>query len=661
MLLFLKMYLMKQMIVLLSCLVFMIGGIVGCVKEDIRDYEESAQKQLEETRAISFIGDAVYHQTTDSWIVPRQDPYVLDNFQRAYDGLLSGKLAVNLSADMLNELSEIRLTATHYNIKIYPKTEAEQMQLETTDDVVISYIPFNYIQLPNEVTEQLDKHVVFAEASRYTETHDDFVSMEGTIEPFTVTLPVLYAVWPCDKQFPADMDYEILNEIFIPEDIPQTRSDNMTAMQLLEQTAIEQALGNGSSMTTRTDFVWAGGRAHGRIFNSDNVLNTYVPVPNVKVRYSLGSRTWETFTNDNGEFSIVSVPAEANLSFIFQTNKWKVTTENSTAAYTMSRGVHQPNHAEANFYGCVSFPVMEVHRAVNFYYNYSHAVPVYSYESGIRVIVLNTPYIENTNNVVGRFTYSTTSNAFITIANQSNCGHVVGTVLHEFGHWTHYGIKEGKFNAYNKIHNLICESWASYVGWYLGELYYKSLGWVKSSRGEDITLQARQGWNYLTSSWYSPLFVDLRDDYNQNGRDAIKEVSFTVINDILRSSTDWRTCRAAILSKLSGSYSTAVLNDFFVPYDKYIDPKTLSISPNPVTSNVVSITLGGEIAGDGTLRIYDAAARLVFSTTKSNLHPGLTFSITTSTLSSGVYTAVMSFTGNDSYPSGQASGTFIRA
>ena len=639
--------------------------IYGCTDYEEMYSDDTMLPQTAQTRAMQFsLDDAVYHRTTDSWIVPQPDPYALDNVERAYDNLISGKAMVDITSDMVEELSSIQLSATHYNVKIYPKTEAEQMRLETTSDIVVSYIPFDYVQLPYEATEHLAKQDIYLETPRYTETHDDFVSTEGPVEPFTVELPVLYAVWPCDKQFPSDMDYETLNEVFIPEDMPQTRSGNngLTAMQLLEYTAITQVLDNqfvAMTMSGWGDVIFSGGTATGGIFNSDNVLGTYAPVPNVKVRYQLGSKTWETYTDESGKFRIEYVLADANLSFIFQTDKWKLTRANSTAAYTISRGKHGSGDAGATFYGGVSIPVMETQRAIDFYYNRSHAVPVYSYESGIRVIVLDTPYVGDTE-YVGMFTYSEKSNAYIQIANRNDCGKVIGTVLHEFGHWAHYGIKQGKYFDYKDIHKLIKESWASYVGWYLGEAYYKSLGWIEAYVNENITGQSRQGWNYIYSSWYSPLFIDLRDDHNQNGTDGIKDVPCSTITAILKKSTDWPTCRAAIQSELGNSYSSTVLNSFFIPYDGYIDAREIRVSPNPITNNTLIIALGGGIAGDGNLQIYDEAARLVYSTSKSNLYAGLKFSVTIPSFASGVYTVILTFTGDSNNPTGQAKATFVK-
>ena len=51
----------------------------------------------------------------------------------------------------------------------------------------------------------------------------------------------------------------------------------------------------------------------------------------------------------------------------------------------------------------------------------------------------------------------------------------------------------------------------------MGEAYYLNQGWKKTSLNSDITGQARQEWDYqnTTNNYYTPLFVDLVDDYNQ--------------------------------------------------------------------------------------------------------------------------------------------------
>ncbi len=99
--------------------------------------------------------------------------------------------------------------------------------------------------------------------------------------------------------------------------------------------------------------------------------------------------------------------------------------------------------------------------------------------------------------------------------------YTIGTVCHELGHLRHYfKINDYYFYYYGGITKLIKESYASYVGWMVGEDYYLSKGFVKPYDGYLINRQGRQFW-YSNSSNYSPLFVDLIDSYNQGYYDSI--------------------------------------------------------------------------------------------------------------------------------------------
>ncbi len=93
----------------------------------------------------------------------------------------------------------------------------------------------------------------------------------------------------------------------------------------------------------------------------------------------------------------------------------------------------------------------------------------------------------------------------------------IGSTLHELGHMAQYN--RNTFTGYLTTSNLLLESWASYVGWYVGEAYYTSLGWVKPPETDysNITNQSRQFW-MSTNDNYSPMFVDLIDGYNQRAR-----------------------------------------------------------------------------------------------------------------------------------------------
>lgn len=172
---------------------------------------------------------------TQSWIRPQNDPYRLENFQQAYDNIVSGESKIVRASDefaasarsVRKEFSataktQLKLKATHYALKIFPKTEEEQRSLELDEQIKIAYTPFNYTSLPDEATQSLvfsKSRTQFCEEDeerRYSVTYEGGMIKDGPVEPVTIILPVLYAVWPVEKTFPVEMDFEILYEVFLP-------------------------------------------------------------------------------------------------------------------------------------------------------------------------------------------------------------------------------------------------------------------------------------------------------------------------------------------------------------------------------------------------------------------------------------------------------------
>ena len=93
----------------------------------------------------------------------------------------------------------------------------------------------------------------------------------------------------------------------------------------------------------------------------------------------------------------------------------------------------------------------------------------------------------------------------------------IATTLHEIGHIRHCQKNPILYNNY--IDQFVRESYASFVGWALGEQYYTSKGFVKPYHGYQINTNGNQAWVKTMSTpdyYYSPIFVDLWDNYNQS-------------------------------------------------------------------------------------------------------------------------------------------------
>jgi hypothetical protein len=221
----------------------------------------------------------------------------------------------------------------------------------------------------------------------------------------------------------------------------------------------------------------------------------------------------------------------------------------------------------------------EIHKAVNYYYNVQNVFPKHYPPGGTKIIA---------HDVSGRSGYFP-DNYDINIYvygyyGYLKCGGIVGSTLHELGHLFHDMADPSSFWD---THILLYESFACYASWYLTDKYYQSLGFVKPHLGYDTSEQyARQQWRRtdakgVTGGEYSPLFVDLTDDWDQSANviasmpnDDIKDVPPSVVWDIILASKDWRQCRAELLSYAgtgSGKYYTLADFDRWIPaFDDWV-------------------------------------------------------------------------------------------
>lgn len=540
---------------------------------------ENSPEPSSQTKSLD---GAVYHESTKSWIVPQKDPYTLANFQKAYDNLASNRSVQRLSrAETAAFTNTQPLEATHYSLRIFPKNEKEQWKIELMEDVKVAYTPFDYVPLPEADAKKLasTRSAVntYPDKSRFTVTYDDVETTEGPAETVTYTMPVLYAVWPCNKPLPEDMVYEIDYEVFIPNYTDNARSSTFStsAMQVLEAEAISLALGTPASTgpTTKGPI----GQRNGNITSVDRFLNKKVPQVNLKQRFQLGSNIWDVYTDSRGDFFIPKgVPLDASYSHLFMHERWKITWDDSTIPYieTWGRTIREYWGSTSTISTCPTggVPAYEIHPAVNYYFKGPHAVSTWYYESGIRIEAHTRPG----DGVLASFVYSRNSISYIKIYNnhQYKSNTFAGAIFHEFGHFTHYG-ERGGYRGYTAVHKFLRESYAEYVGWYIGEHYYANLGYTPSP-DFDLTGCNAQDWEKTDdrTAYYSPLFVDLRDDYNQGftsgstyNDDIIKGVPNFIIKDVIANSTDWNSAKAKLRENAGTFYSLTDINNFFIPYD----------------------------------------------------------------------------------------------
>ncbi len=558
---------------------------------------------------------AVYNEVVDAWMIPQADPYTLANFQAAYD---------KLAAEKKEFAPAKKLKPTHYALKIYPKTEEEQWRVEKMEDVNVAYIPFSFVQLTQEEAVKVEKAKTrsaantFPEKSPYTVTYKDYKSTNGgPTDPQTYQLPILYTVWPVDKPLPADLEYKMDYEIFLPNNENSAAQLSKEAMPLLwgEAKAFvsESYESYGSSMKTRglppvwiQREIWVSG---GPITTHDNTVGRNVPIGGFTVQYNDGSLFSVSDVMYNGYWTDVKVmlkyqhdplipipdyPSDdVSLQFIYKDrlNRWKITPENSTIPIGFSRTFTITDRGQ-NIESLGPITVSDggrnetsIVRAVSYFFDSQSAIPIPSLSGGIQIIAQS-----NQNLYEGAFLWyeDYAADPWIEIYNNNSPdAEVVGATLHELGHFAHYmGTSSGPTAYYyQRAHKGLRESFAPYVDWSLGESYYTSLGWIRPPASNyypsgDITGDSRQNWlrthrmNTNDLGEYTPLFVDLVDNYNQRAylspvapNDGISGVPASVIWSIITTSPTWAQCRAKLQSYVGTYYSTSEFNNWVADFD----------------------------------------------------------------------------------------------
>ncbi len=550
---------------------------------------------------------AVYNEVVDAWMIPQADPYTLANFQAAYDKLAAGKSVQTLSKAQSAEFAPAKkLAPTHYALKIYPRNEEEQWRVEMMEDVQVAYIPFDWVQLSHD---EVEKHPAsktlarsaantFPEKSPYTVTYDYTESTDGgPTGPQTFQLPILYTVWPVGKPLPDDLEYVIDYEIFLPRTATQTKSAE--SLMALELEAVSAARGISLSqekLATRAITRPIEATFRGYLMTYDNTLNKNVPLAGLKVQHHSGSNIMETSTNTDGMYTITRIsPISAideMLTIVYQDpsmGRWKILPGTSTAApYTV---VTRAPSSDLQVMSLLSSARQEneIHRAVNYFYNVQN-VFTKPYRQGGMIMVANNVSESAGETARARFTIhgGSTLDTEFQIFNRGpgdTHGRVIGATLHELGHAAHAYANGGgtnNFSYFSSIHPFLRESFGNYSGWYLGEEYYKSLGWAQNS-ALDITGTGFQNWTKTTHTyrpdqgWYSPLFVDLTDNHNQGRNnidlpyDDIQGVPPSVVWNIITTSQDWTQCLSKLQGYVGTYYTSLQFNQWIDDYNEWVN------------------------------------------------------------------------------------------
>ena len=400
------------------------------------------------------------------------------------------------------DLAEIIPTKTssekskrYYAARFFPKNTEELLCLRNLEDVTVSYIPWGYTPVSDAALSKDNQ--ISIKTYQADKENPHFIESVVRGDTLVVRLPVLYAFWPEEISFP-DVDYEIIDSFDIPLRDPEPS--------------------NRYTLTLRT---------------FDSLLGTYVPVKNIKVDFILGTFYVSLTTDAQGTVQItpsayINPPSNVSNVAVYvlpETDCFTVSrlndNNNSVVAIVDVLGTlgsifgtpGQSNPSETITLSSTTTEY-EIFRAAEYYNKESHYLSnnIATTESGVLFLAHDNPAPNS--NVLGE-TDVTTKHVHIYNAGL-NMQDLIANTLHEVGHIRHY---EKSHYTYSRSDSLVIESYASFVGWILGEQYYTSKGYVKPYHSYQINNEGRQGWvkTWTTPDYYySPLFVDLWDNYNQS-------------------------------------------------------------------------------------------------------------------------------------------------
>ncbi|MBQ8222209.1 MAG: hypothetical protein IJZ87_02490 [Bacteroidales bacterium] len=400
------------------------------------------------------------------------DPYKFENMLTARNQL----------ANERNDNNTPTINITHRYMRYKPTNEEDLDLLKADTNLLLWDYPLHY-----EITN----------AGTYY--HDPSIAD---------SLPTWqYFVIPIDYQLPAlPSRCELIYNLYIPDD-----NNSNTFYDDLEERAY-LITGNLASGETMKNKEWTPSAV---IKAYDDIIGRYIPIQGVKVTARRFTKARTGITNANGYCEVNGTfKNSVNYSIKWERAYWDI--RNGAILQAYYNGPNKDGQWALNIpKGDKSLMFATIHRAAfKFYYGNS---------LGVRRPILNIgktkiAYFDDdaswgTGCCWG--TWDITSivpNTMIAYPKSTPTNKVFSTTIHELGHQSHL-ITLGQ-NLYFNLHKEIHESWADAIEWRLTNHHYNDeLGCIYNH-------PSNQSWHPGNlangkTSCYTPLFIDLMDNYDQ--------------------------------------------------------------------------------------------------------------------------------------------------
>jgi hypothetical protein len=461
------------------------------------------------------------------------NPFAIDNMQRAYLNLQKN--------DSVSFLFSGKLEATHWYVRFLPKDAEQYDRLVSDSTLSLSDYPLDY-----EIVEEGDFY------------HDPSVPDSQPTYQYT-SVPVNY-------QSPYGIRFEILQEIFLPkfnEHVLRSagRVNEKFSLDALEDEAFrvagytvdESEMTHGNT-SARKNSKWT---PSGKITVYDSRLKKNIPLAGVKIQ----ARRWfdvETaITNAAGSYRMnESFKKEVNYKLIFERDKFDIRSGTFGQAVIhgpKKKGEWNLDIGEKN----MNFHYAHVFRAALRYY-YGNIGGLKRPGFRLKYSVFNRKGDHIARNIGNWSAFGINPNILIYRydsgdGSENDSDEMFSATCHETAHTTHMEVVRGGIVQYSQVSEMIRESWALGVEWYITQMEYKERGianYGDPSYNANVnypTLYGFQFWTKKRNANLTSLFIDIVDRNNQKGQkfgsargaidDRITGLSFSQIESrILKNS-----------------------------------------------------------------------------------------------------------------------------
>ncbi len=428
-----------------------------------------------------------------------QNPYSVTNMNIAYENLKkSGKIQ-----------EELKIQPTNLYVRLLPENYETYDKLVNDKTLDLFDYPIDY-----EIVQQGN----FYHDTSIPETHPTWQ----------------YTVVSLDYQPPTGVKMEVLEKLYLPEQAIKISKNLSKQNELLieeleyESLKITGNLSDVNSLSKGSGWgLPAKWRPAGKIQVWDNRLQKYVGIAGVKVRaWRLFGGVVEGITDNNGNFSCDGeFRYDANYCIVWETEKFDI--RSGTFGQAKYDGPKIKGDWNLKINGGIQSTYAHVFRGA---YRYSYGDIGGLSRPNLPLKLKYAVYDERGEDQgvnIGNWTVFG-SNPNILIYRYSSNGYeyssdeIFSTTCHETAHTTHLQIMNGAVN-FGMINEEIRESWAVGVEWFITQKEYKERGISNYADpnytdGDFYPIQyGYQHW-FSINSEYSPVFIDLVDNYNQLGQ-----------------------------------------------------------------------------------------------------------------------------------------------